>query len=167
MSKAKSLSELAQLVAENDAKILALQAIHKQASAQDNATADYESAQRRADEALQPHGGRAGPPLLGEPISAYRKRLCGEVQKHSAKWRDLPLGGVRSDAFAQIEQQIYVDCASTPPSAEPGTLRAIPKPSYGGHKIVEYVGEPKSWMSAFAPPVVQYVKSFINSGKEA
>ena len=122
MSKAISLSELQALIDENSQKIAYLQSMNKQASAQDANLQSYENAQQRADDALVPHGKRAGPPLLGEPVGAYKRRLAGEVQKHTTKWRDFPLGGVRADAFeAQIEAAIYQDAMSTRPQCIIGT----------------------------------------------
>jgi hypothetical protein len=157
----KSQSELKSLLADNDRKIAQLQSLHQLAVRADNNVADYEGAQRRADEAIAPHGRLAAAPMLGEPITAYRRRMAGEVQKHSPKWKDFPLAGVRADAFeSQIEAQIYADAAAAPPVVEPGTLRCIPKPSYGGHKICEYVSSPSAWMDQFAGPVRQYVRAF-------
>jgi hypothetical protein len=81
----KSLSELKSMIEANDAKIRQLQSLHQMADRADTSVGDFESAQRRADQALQPHGRRAGPPMLGEPVQAYRRRLAGEVQKHAPK----------------------------------------------------------------------------------
>jgi len=156
-----NVADITKKISENEMLIQQLMSQSRMASTQDASIAEYEVCQQRADQALQPFARRAGPPLLGEPIMSYRRRLAGEVQKHSPKWKDFPLAGVRADAFeSQIEAAIYQDAAATPPRAEPGVLRAIPRPSYGGHTIVEYIGQPSDWMDQFAGPVRQFVKSF-------
>jgi hypothetical protein len=155
-----NLSDMARQIEDNDRKIaqlLSLQKIHDRA---DSNAGDYAAIQSRADSALSPHGKRAGAPMLGEPLAVYRKRLGGEVAKCSPRWADLPLEGIRDDAFQNLEQQIYADCAAAPPRVGPGELRAIPKTGFGGHRIVEYVGSPDAWMGPLGGSVRQFVKAF-------
>jgi hypothetical protein len=158
-----NVAEIERKLADTDRKIIQLQSLHKlQANASDNA-GDYSAIQSRADAALQPHGKRAGPPLFGEPIGVYRKRLAGQVAACTEKWASFPLSGVRDDAFeAQIELQIYSDAAvaARNPIVPEGELRCIPGKTYGGHKINTYHGEPRTWMDPIAGPVRQFVKSF-------
>ncbi len=120
--------------------------------------------QSRADEALIQHGKRAGRPMLGETVIAYRRRMSNELKKYSPKWKDLPLEGIRDDAFeAQIESQIYADAAiaaKTPTDIADGELRCVPKTGPGGHRINEYFGQPSAWMDPIAGPVRQYVRNF-------
>lgn len=120
--------------------------------------------QSRADEALIQHGKRAGRPMLGETVIAYRRRMSNELKRYSPKWKDLPLEGIRDDAFeAQIESQIYADAAiaaKTPTDIGEGELRCVPKTGPGGHRINEYYGQPSAWMDPIAGPVRQYVRNF-------
>jgi hypothetical protein len=156
-----NMAEITKKISENEMLIQQLMSQSRMASTQDASIAEYEACQQRADQALQPFARRAGPPLLGEPIMSYRRRLAGEVQKHAPKWKDFPLAGVRVDAFeCTIEAQIYADAAAAPLLVPPGELVCVPKTGYGGHHINEYFGSPDAWMRAFAPPVRQFVSAF-------
>ncbi len=156
-----TLAEMNRKLAENEMLIQQLIAKSRMADRADTSVADFDAIQAKADAALTPHGRRAGPPLLGEPPMAYRRRMAGQLKAFAPTWADMPLEGVNDAAFERLEVSLYADAASAPPTAEPGTLRCIPRPSYGGHKICEYVGSPSAWMDQFAGPVRQFVSKFL------
>lgn len=120
--------------------------------------------QSHADEALIQHGKRAGRPMLGETVIGYRRRMSNELKRYSPKWKDLPLEGIRDDAFeAQIEGQIYADAAEAakhPTDLADGELRCVPGKTLSGHIENKYYGNPRDWMDPIAGPVRQYVRNF-------
>jgi len=126
-------------------------------------------AQARADEVYVALGKRGAPrPLDGEDLMTYRRRLARDLQPHSGEWKDVNLHAIADDnAFEVLERRIYTDAmavAMAPVTAEPGTLRPVTRRD-GGHEITTYVGEPRSWMDAFAGPVRMHVTS-INNGNQ-
>jgi hypothetical protein len=159
----KSLSELKAMIEANDRKLAQLQSLHNINTRADENLADYEVAQRRAADALQPFGRKPSHPTAGEPITVYRRRLCGQLQAFAPKWRDFPLAGVRTDAFASIETQIYADAAEAAkngPAVADGELACVSGETFSGAKMNTYYGSPRAWMDALAGPVRQFVKSF-------
>lgn len=122
--------------------------------------ADYAAmadAQARADAVYSAFGDRAPRALEGETPLAYRRRLAKGVQMHSPRWKksDLALiASVDSAAFAEIENDIYADAlvsAKSPVDVPLGQLRAVNRTdSVTGHRMTEFYGEPRSWMSRFS-----------------
>lgn len=126
--------------------------------------------QARADEAYSALGQRSAPRFLdGEDSLGYRRRLVRDLKKHSPDWKDVNIHAITDDsAFSVMERRVYADAmdvARSPVTAEPGTLRAVTRRS-GGHEITEYVGEPSTWMNAFAGPARQFVTSNISNGAQ-
>lgn len=111
--------------------------------------------QSRGDEALAMHGKRAPRYMDGETPMAYRRRIA-ELLKPSSKWKDIPLDGIRDDAFvSQVEGQIYADAANRaalPGDLEEGQMREIKKVLPSGHTQTEFVGNGTHFVKRFTPP---------------
>lgn len=112
-------------------------------------------AQARADEAYQPWGRAAPRPMDGESLLQYRRRLLEGVQEHTA-YKEVNLRAIAADAaaFGVIEGQIISEAAKvgrSPASVPDGELREVRRSSGSGHQITEFIGDPRSWMSAHAP----------------
>ena len=105
-----NMADINRKLEDNDRLINQLMANARMANARDS-DANFDAIQARADDALQAHGRRAGRPMLGEPVLAYRRRMANELKKCSPKWKDFPIDGVRADAFEQIEAELYQDAA--------------------------------------------------------
>src|SRR5271170_2244468 len=91
-------------LADNDRKITQILALQKMQSRADTNLGDFDNVRSKADAALMQHGKRAGQPLLGEPVIAYRRRMANELKQYSPTWKDTRIEAIRDDAFeAKIE----------------------------------------------------------------
>lgn len=129
----------------------------------DDDRAAFSDAQARADEIYHAFGSQAPAPMQGETLIAYRQRIANKLKEHSPAWKKTNLNIIAADneAFSTVESAIYADAmtvASSPATAEPGTLRMITNIS-GGHEIHTFVGEPSAWMDPMAGPVRMHVTS--------
>jgi hypothetical protein len=116
-------------------------------------------AQERADHACRAWGLTAKPPMMGEKLIDYRKRLLRQHQRHSSEFKQVDLDTMPPGSlFDAVEGRIYADSvkASAHPDVPVGALRMVSKTS-GGHTINEFHGHPASWMNQFAPPSRRYV----------
>src|SRR5262245_398405 len=71
--------------------------------------------QGRGDDSLQPWGERAPPPIAGEGINAYRRRLAGVLQKRlpeGDQLRRLDFESMPMDAFNGFEPQLHPKVAA-------------------------------------------------------
>ena len=121
--------------------------------------ADYAAiadTQVRADRIYSMHGGKAGRPLDGETLIAYRRRMVNGLKEHSAAWKSIDLKAIADDAaFTNIENMIYSDAEQAglhPAAPAEDFLREIIREDVTGRKISEFVGRPNAWMSQFAAP---------------
>jgi 8-oxo-dGTP pyrophosphatase MutT (NUDIX family)/IS5 family transposase len=109
--------------------------------------------QERADSVFRAFGDSASPPMAGEDIHAYRRRLAGKLQPHSAALKGVNLNAIQDAvAFDHLEAQIYSDAsakAMSPADVMPGTLREHVSQDVTGRKISTFSGEPSAWMSGF------------------
>lgn len=130
-------------LADMRAKIDALEAkVPKALSGEDEAA--MADAQAKADSAYSAFGKRAPAPLVGEGRAAYRTRLVGGMQKHSAEFKDVNLAVAVADSnlFAIIEGKVYADAqaaAAVAPTIEKGQAR-MNKRMQGATEITEYAG---------------------------
>jgi hypothetical protein len=121
-------------------------------------------AQSRADSAFAMAGEvGAFKPLDGESVIGYRIRLLKKHQAKSPKWKDANLKVIAADSitFENAEKEIYDDsiAANTSPgSVGEGTLRMIRKSDETGRVHVSWIGQPRAWMSQFAPPTRRVVQ---------
>lgn len=124
---------------------------------------DLINAQSRADEVFTKFGAgmQAKPFMAGESVMDYRRRLAGELQKHSSKWAKLNLAKVDDEFFGTVETDIYADsilAANSPQGMQPGRMTARTRDE-SGHKITEYFGNDVHYIDAFsrAPRRVQKI----------
>ena len=121
-------------------------------------TAQYTTAQGRADSVWQMHGKQAPPALGGETVTAYRLRLLREMQPHSPEWKDKNLGTLAAADAAILdtaEKLIYADAAvaARTMTSLPGQLRMERQVDPdSGLRINRWYGDPNSWMDAFKTP---------------
>lgn len=126
-------------------------------------------AHARADRVARLFGSAADPPITGELLDAYRRRMAEHFQPRAVDQaiRSVSLKYAPPPAFEQLERQIYdaaTQFARSPASAPPGGLRAIVTPDQSGRTITEYVGDCGAWLSNFAMPVRRVVKFKCQTG---
>jgi 8-oxo-dGTP pyrophosphatase MutT (NUDIX family) len=117
-------------------------------------------AQTRADSAYMMMGGAAPRPLDGESVLAYRRRLLRPHQTKSGSWKEVDLARADSQVLEIAEKQIYADsiAASSSPSSVPeGQLIMRRKADETGRVHVTWGGQPRAWLSQFAPPTRRVV----------
>lgn len=114
----------------------------------------YADAQARADVAYSAQGQNAPPPMNGELLLSYRRRLANGQKSHSKRAKDVDVLSIADDASLKVfEDMIYADslAASRDPTTVPaGQLRAIKKMDHTGmRQITEFTGDPSVWMGKF------------------
>lgn len=115
-------------------------------------------AQARADSVYQMLGSHAPRPLQGETVAVYERRVVRDLKQHSGRWKASDVGAVFADdtSFGVVRDQVYEDAiahAKNPANILPGQLRMVEKRD-GSHTVREFHGEPRTWMSPMAGPVV-------------
>jgi hypothetical protein len=122
--------------------------IGSQYAAVDSVLADI---QARADRASSAWGKSAPPPMDGERIGPYRRRVARQHQQHSANWRDVDLGQLHGQSLRVAADQIFADSfdASRAPESYGDCLREVVRRGPLGHIIKEYYGSPSAWMDQF------------------
>jgi hypothetical protein len=111
-------------------------------------------AQARADAIAIEFGEKAPPPLSGEKLFDYKRRLLRRYQRFSPDFKEIDLHKVTDPAvFFGIENRVYADAvkAAGMPEVGVGQLRAVTKTQHG-HQITTFYGSPSAWMNQFAPP---------------
>ena len=111
------------------------------------------AAQAAADAVANHRGERAPPPLSGEDVMAYRRRLLRDWRSASKDFSKVDLWAIpEGPVFDGIEKTIFADAKAAADNiiAPEGQLvpRITQDPS--GRQIVSYYGQPKSWMSQFS-----------------
>jgi hypothetical protein len=116
----------------------------------------FADAQSFAERAYSAHGKSAPAPLMGETYLSYRKRLAAGQKANSKRAKDVDVMAIADEAtLGVIETMIYDDAiiASKDSTNIPaGQLRRRVTKTSTGHNVVEYDGDPGSWMSAFMAP---------------
>ena len=115
----------------------------------------YRDAQSRADSISRQFGGAASPPLAGERLLAYRKRLLAKFQKYSPAWRGVDLSRFSDDGLAVAESQIYADAereATHPTHLRPGELVERVEIDDSGRRIRRFYGDPAGCWDVFKMP---------------
>ncbi len=112
--------------------------------------------QARADEAYRSHGTQAPPPVHGEALADYRRRLAAPMARYSTDWAAVPLHSVAAGAGLDVvERTIYADAvaaARSPRDVAPGTLREIVSRDAAGRPATEFFGHPDvTWHPYKAP----------------
>ena len=113
-----------------------------------------QAARTRADSVATLFGHSVAGPVPGETELGYRKRLAGQFQKHSPRFRETRLTGLDAATFNVVEGGIYADAQAAGIAAvEPGTLKAVTE-RVGGRDLVRYHGDWRAAFGAFCQPGV-------------
>lgn len=114
----------------------------------------FVAAQVKAEPAYLAFGDSAGapPPLNGESLDNYQRRLLSKFKAHSPRWKDKDLSVVHASVLEIAEEQIYADAAvaATNPANLPGTgLRRIERKDSAGRTVTRYAGDERACWSQF------------------
>jgi hypothetical protein len=114
----------------------------------------FADAQKRADDVYSAFGGSAPPPMAGEALMSYRRRLLRPLMAHSPTFKDLDVGvaSVDKDLLNKIESAVQKEAiaSSRNPLAPNGYLQER-KEMRNGHQHTTFHGSPMAWMSRFMP----------------
>jgi hypothetical protein len=95
-------------------------------------------------------------PLTGEDSRSYRLRQMYELKRHHERYANTPLRSLAQypqAAFDAAEEEIIIAARAAARTWAPaGTLRERRIPQRGGADIVEWAGDPRVWLDAFAAP---------------
>jgi hypothetical protein len=110
--------------------------------------------QARADRVFSAFGKTAPPPLSGERIAAYRRRILGDIRHYSDAWGDVDLHAMSGKPLRNVEQTIYADAmvaASNPQQwADHNFLREhITTDRITGQRTISFTGHPSAWTNQF------------------
>jgi hypothetical protein len=112
--------------------------------------AEFEAVQARADSVAALHGDKAPPPILGESLLNYRKRLLAQFQGFSPQFEKTRLHSFDAPTIEALEQRIYADAqAAAYQSTQPGELRAVVSRDDVGRKITKFVGDVSEFLAPF------------------
>lgn len=96
--------------------------------------------------------GAAPPPLRGEALPDYQRRLLSKYKAHSPRWKEKDLTKVDASVLDIAEEHIYADAmhaAAHPVDLPAGTLREIPRTDHSGRNIFEFVGDERAAWEPF------------------
>lgn len=112
--------------------------------------------QARADRSYSLHGLNAPRPMEGETPIAYRRRLVGQLKKHSADYKEIDIAKIDDEKIlAIVEKRVYADAemaARKPVDLGAGELRKVQRIDEVGRRITEYHGDPLNWMRHYRLP---------------
>ena len=113
---------------------------------------EFEAIQARADSVAALHGDKAPPPILGESLLNYRKRLLAQFQGFSPQFEKTRLHSFDVPTIEALEQRIYRDAeqAAYRHDAPPGELRAVVSRDEAGRKITKFVGDVGEFLGPFS-----------------
>ncbi|WP_336240450.1 DUF2213 domain-containing protein [Citrobacter werkmanii] len=124
------------------------------------------AAQVRADSAYTACGKKAPSPFSGEKAMDYRKRVLEAMKQHSPRFKDADIRAIAdSVVLSGMEDAIYNEARKAleaEMSNTKGVLHQRIRSDDTGRRIVEYRGDPNSWLSAFKTPPL-YAQKF-NTG---
>src|ERR1700722_20791985 len=108
----------------------------------------YADLQVEAHQVLSKFPGRqAPPPLQGEQLDQYDRRLTYEMQKVAPNYKDLNLYDVKGDAYKLLKQQIRADAqqeATRPTMIPDGELKEVVSYDQAGRPSYTCYGSPRS-----------------------
>jgi hypothetical protein len=125
----------------------------------------YTELQVEAHNVLSPHKRQAPPPLQGEQLDQYERRLTYEVQKYAPNYKELNLYEAKGDAFKLLKKQVYADAqqeARHPTQIPDGELREVTRYDATGRPFYEFAGSPRAWLDNFAAPK-KYLASIMDN----
>jgi hypothetical protein len=109
--------------------------------------------QDQADQACRAWGAEARPPLHGEQLLDYRRRLLRPLMKYSTQFKDVNVDELAEPLITPIEKSVFADAikASADNSSVPADyLREVVTTDATGRRISTFYGSPKTWMNQFA-----------------
>jgi hypothetical protein len=109
--------------------------------------------QSMADTAWRSWSGAAPPPLSGERLLDFRRRLLRPLMKHSTQFSSVDVDELREPLITPIEKSVFADAikASTDNASAPEDyLREVTTTDATGRRITSFYGMPKTWMKQFA-----------------
>jgi hypothetical protein len=112
-----------------------------------------QAAQAEYDEAYRALGVRAPPPERDESEQGYRGRLAAALQPHSQTLRSVDAYAIaRAPAIErQLFDEVAAGLADRTRGNPDGSLRRVDT-NENGIVTAEWYGDPRTWMSFFAPP---------------
>jgi hypothetical protein len=132
-----------------------------------NSHADFVAAQVKADTTYRLFSDQAPPPLTGEPLLDYRKRLVTRFQQFSRMFKTAKLESINCPfTLGAIEDQVFADAATAlhaGATVPAGTLVAVVKPDASGRPITTYRGSAGACWDQFNPPI-RYVRRLLTPG---
>jgi hypothetical protein len=114
---------------------------------------DFYERQAAADTACRAWGAEARPPLHGEQLLDYRRRLLRPLMKYSTQFKDVDLDELREPLLTPIERSVFADAikASTDNASAPEDyLREVTTTDATGRRITTFYGQPRTWINQFA-----------------
>jgi hypothetical protein len=116
---------------------------------------EFVSAQARADSVAQAFGDRAEPPLHGEALANYRRRLLAPFKQHNATWKDKDLARLDASILDIAEAQIHADAlreANAPTNLPLGQLVERHTRDQAGRSVTRFFGDPAATWAPFKQP---------------
>jgi len=113
----------------------------------------FYSYQDQADQACRAWGAAALPPLHGEQLLDYRRRLLRPLMKHSKEFASVNVDELCEPLITPIERSVFADAikASTDNASVPADyLREVVTTDSTGRRISSFYGMPKTWMAQFS-----------------
>lgn len=108
-------------------------------------------AQAKMDAVARSFCESAPPPMTGERVMAYRRRIAEPWKVYSDEFKNVDLERLPASAFKAIESRIIADAihADQTRVVPAGQLREH-RTSADGHTIVTWSGHPSGWMNRYA-----------------
>jgi 8-oxo-dGTP pyrophosphatase MutT (NUDIX family) len=112
----------------------------------------YIDTQSRWDKVANAFADSAPPPMVGESVLGYRKRLTGVYQKYCPDLAKVNLDGLNDDSMDNIEPLIHkaaLNAAHNPTDAPGSVLREVKTRDDSGRLVSTFHGLPGTWMDQF------------------
>jgi hypothetical protein len=164
----KARKDAEECAAEREKKIAdELETLKSHVNLQPEDRSGYGEAQARADAVYRLTGRQAPPPMAGERILDFRKRLLGALQHDSVQFAKIDLRKATADIVDAIEPTILADAESAARDTSKipgGTMRKTERRDATGRTITEWHG---SWMATQpVPPIsLRRVRPELMAGK--
>jgi hypothetical protein len=115
--------------------------------------AAFWQAQSEGDRVAMGWGARCTPPLHGEQLLDYRRRLLRPWMKYSSQFKGVDIDEVNEPLLTPVEKSVLADAwaaASSNASAPEDTLREVQTIDSTGRRISTFYGQPRTWMQQFS-----------------
>lgn len=108
--------------------------------------------QSRADSVAAMYGDRASPPISGEAVLDYRRRMLKRFQPHSARFKNTRFDALDEATITTVEDQVYADAVNSAretQAATPGVLVPVESQDRSGRTITKYHGDIGAFLAPF------------------